>query len=200
MGHYNAQNNNQIVQSLPGDDLGMWNSPTWWNNRVYFGGTGDVLKVSSLNTTTGLLTTTPTSQTSNVFSVSDAIRVGPGQFQLQDHDRSGSLCLRCNKSGNRALHQPPQVRARQPRWCSKVRCAHARQRQGVRGDTDEAERVRLAYLADRRGHAGPGSWNRQSRGRTGSQGDFLRSRPDSVTPDNRPGRRASQASPNPPLG
>jgi hypothetical protein len=67
MGHYNAQNNNQIVQSLPGADLGMWNSPTWWNNRVYFGGTGDVLKVFSLNTATGLLTTTPTSQTSNVF-------------------------------------------------------------------------------------------------------------------------------------
>lgn len=67
MGHYNAQNNSQIVQSLPGGDLGMWNSPTWWNNRVYIGGTGDVLKVFSLNTTTGLLTTTPTSQTTNIF-------------------------------------------------------------------------------------------------------------------------------------
>jgi hypothetical protein len=67
MGHYNAQNNSQIVQSLPGAELGMWNSPTWWNNRVYFGATGDVLKVFSLNQTTGLLTTTPTSQTSNIF-------------------------------------------------------------------------------------------------------------------------------------
>lgn len=68
MGHYNALNNNQIVQCLAGAELGMWASPTWWNNRVYFGASGDTLKAFGLNTTTGLLTTTPTSQTTRVFA------------------------------------------------------------------------------------------------------------------------------------
>ena len=68
MGHYNAVNNNQIVQCLAGAELGMWASPTWWNNRVYFGASGDTLKAFGLNTTTGLLTTTPTSQTTRVFA------------------------------------------------------------------------------------------------------------------------------------
>ena len=67
MGHYNALNNNQIVQCLAGAELGMWNSPTWWNNRVYFGAAGDSLKAFGLNTGSGLLTTTPTSQTVKVF-------------------------------------------------------------------------------------------------------------------------------------
>ncbi len=68
MGHYNSQNNNQIVQYLAGVELGMWNSPAWWNNNVYFGASGDSLKAFSLNKTTGLLSTTPTSQTAKVFS------------------------------------------------------------------------------------------------------------------------------------
>ena len=67
MGHYNSHNNNQIVQYLPGAELGMWNSPALWNNRVYFGASGDDLKVFSFNTTTGLLSTTPTSQTTEGF-------------------------------------------------------------------------------------------------------------------------------------
>lgn len=68
MGHYNAANNNQIVQCLAGAELGMWNSPTWWNNRIYFGAAGDVIKAFGLNTSTGLLTTTPTSQTAKAFA------------------------------------------------------------------------------------------------------------------------------------
>ena len=67
MGHYNALNNNQIVQCLAGAELGMWNSPTWWNNRIYFGAAGDSLKAFGLNTGSGLLTTTPTSQTVKIF-------------------------------------------------------------------------------------------------------------------------------------
>jgi hypothetical protein len=67
MGHYNALNNNQIVQCLAGAELGMWNSPTWWNNRIYFGAAGDSLKAFGLNTGSGLLTTTPTSQTVKTF-------------------------------------------------------------------------------------------------------------------------------------
>ena len=68
MGHYNSANNNQIVQCLPGANLGMWNSPTWWNNRVYFGAAGDVIKAFGLNTGTGLLNATPVTQTARAFA------------------------------------------------------------------------------------------------------------------------------------
>jgi hypothetical protein len=67
MGHFNAQNNDQIVQYLIGAEKGMWNSPTWWNNHVYFGASSDTIKAYNFNTTTGLLTTTPTSQTAKSF-------------------------------------------------------------------------------------------------------------------------------------
>ena len=67
MGHYNSQNNDQIVQYLAAADRGMWNSPTWWNNHVYFGASSDGLKAFTFNTTTGLLSTTPTSQTAKSF-------------------------------------------------------------------------------------------------------------------------------------
>ncbi len=67
MGKFNAADNSQIVQYLPEANRGMWNSPTWWNNHVYFGGSSDVLKAFTLNTTTGLLSTAPTSQTAKAF-------------------------------------------------------------------------------------------------------------------------------------
>jgi hypothetical protein len=67
MGHFNPQDNSLIVQYLPGAVTGMWNSPTWWNDRVYFGGGGDYLKSFSFNTKTAQLSTIPTSETANKF-------------------------------------------------------------------------------------------------------------------------------------
>lgn len=63
MGKYNSTNNSQIVQFLPAVNKGMWSSPAWWNNSVYVGGNASTLKAFTFNTTTGLLSTTPTSQT-----------------------------------------------------------------------------------------------------------------------------------------
>ena len=67
MGHYNATDNSQIVQTLVGAEKGMWNSPTWWNGHVYFGGGADYLKAFALNPGTGLLSTAPTSHTAIKF-------------------------------------------------------------------------------------------------------------------------------------
>jgi hypothetical protein len=67
MGHYNSKNNNQIVQYLPNATAGMWNSPGWWNDNVYFGAVNDYLKDFTLDTTTGLLSTTPASESAHKF-------------------------------------------------------------------------------------------------------------------------------------
>jgi hypothetical protein len=68
MGHYNPNNNNQIVQFIPYIMGGIWGAPAWWNDSVYFSGEYDALKQFAFNTSTGLLSTSPVSQTSFSFS------------------------------------------------------------------------------------------------------------------------------------
>jgi hypothetical protein len=67
MGHYNPNNNDQIVQWIPKAELGMWNSPALLDNTVYLGANGDYLKAFSFKSSTGLLSVTPASQTTNTF-------------------------------------------------------------------------------------------------------------------------------------
>jgi hypothetical protein len=71
MGHYNASNNNQIVQSLPGAlpsggaDAGNYSTPAYFDGYVYFGAVNDNLKAFQMSN--GLLTTLPTSQSPEVY-------------------------------------------------------------------------------------------------------------------------------------
>jgi chitodextrinase len=71
-GHYNANNNNQIVQSLVnifpnGSKItGNFKAPVFWNNNVYYSADQDFVKRFTLSN--GLLSTTPTSQGSFVFN------------------------------------------------------------------------------------------------------------------------------------
>ena len=67
MGHYNQNNDDQIVQTLPFIIGGMFGGPAFWNNTAYFGGIYDHLKAFSYNPTTQLLSTGPTSQSSEAF-------------------------------------------------------------------------------------------------------------------------------------
>jgi hypothetical protein len=64
----------QIVQEIPHATVGIWGAPAYWNGSVYWGGasgdTGafDALKAFSFNAGgSGLLSVTPTSQSSRVF-------------------------------------------------------------------------------------------------------------------------------------
>jgi hypothetical protein len=70
MGHYNASRDN-ILQELDGAVGGMWSSPIYFNGRVYFWGSGDILKVFSLslNSTTGYseLSTSPVDKSTQGF-------------------------------------------------------------------------------------------------------------------------------------
>jgi len=68
MGHFNPNNNDQIVQSL--DDIigGMWSTPVWWNNNIYFGGSFDFLRVFSFNPSTELLSTASVGSSPTFFN------------------------------------------------------------------------------------------------------------------------------------
>lgn len=57
MGGYNPKTNN-IVQDLENAIGGLWATPGWWNNNVYFGGQYDNLRQYSFDPSTGLLSLT----------------------------------------------------------------------------------------------------------------------------------------------
>jgi hypothetical protein len=54
MGHFNS-NRNHIVQDMENAIGGLWATPGWWNNNVYFGGSNDYLRQYTFDPTTGLL-------------------------------------------------------------------------------------------------------------------------------------------------
>jgi hypothetical protein len=67
MGHFNPDNNNQIVQSLPNAVGGIWGAPAWWNNNLYFGGIFDNLTQFTFNPASGLLSTGPTTHSATFY-------------------------------------------------------------------------------------------------------------------------------------
>jgi hypothetical protein len=44
LGGYNSANDNQIVQEVPGAITGAWSTPAYFNNQIYYQGSGDVMK------------------------------------------------------------------------------------------------------------------------------------------------------------
>jgi hypothetical protein len=76
MGKYNANNDNQIVQSLPGvlpnggGEGGNFSTPVFFNQYVYFGAVNDTVKAFQM--TNGLLSAAPTSQSSAIYGIRGA--------------------------------------------------------------------------------------------------------------------------------
>jgi outer membrane protein assembly factor BamB len=68
MGHFNPNNDNDIVQTLPFVVGGVWGAPAFWNNHAYFGGQYDHFKVFSYNPQTQQLSTGPTSQSPEAYN------------------------------------------------------------------------------------------------------------------------------------
>jgi hypothetical protein len=72
MGHYNASNDNQIVQTLDNifpfgtPEPGNYSAPTYFNGNVYFSPVADNLQAFRL--TNGLLSTAPTSRSAEIYS------------------------------------------------------------------------------------------------------------------------------------
>jgi hypothetical protein len=67
MGKYNSNNNDQIVQFIPYVMGGTFGGPAWWNDSIYFGGSYDAIKQFAFNTSTGLLSTSPVSESGSTF-------------------------------------------------------------------------------------------------------------------------------------
>ncbi len=72
MGNFNAAGNNQIVQSFNGPAFGMWGTPAWWQNNLYFAGAADNLKQFSFDPPSGLFGTSVSSQSPQVFNYTGA--------------------------------------------------------------------------------------------------------------------------------
>jgi hypothetical protein len=76
LGKYSSASDN-IIQEITGSPIGYWSSPTYWKSAtetaIYYagqsatGGSGDYLKMYTL--TDGLLSTTPVSQSTNIFPI-----------------------------------------------------------------------------------------------------------------------------------
>ena len=65
LGHFHSGSDSQIVQSLTNDFRGAFDTPAYWNGRVYYGGVKTAVQAFAV--TNGQLSTTPVSQGSVVF-------------------------------------------------------------------------------------------------------------------------------------
>ncbi len=72
LGGYHG-NSNTIVQEIGGQISGLWSTPAYWNNAVYFWGKGDYLKAFSFYN--GRLSNTPVGQSSEAYEFPGATPV-----------------------------------------------------------------------------------------------------------------------------
>jgi hypothetical protein len=67
MGQFNPSNNDQIMQSFPGPQFGLWGAPAWWQNNLYFGGQKDSIRQFTFEPAAGLFNPTVASQSPQAF-------------------------------------------------------------------------------------------------------------------------------------
>jgi hypothetical protein len=89
-----------IVQEIPGATGKLLGSPTFWNNTVFWGGTGHPLRAWSFNANnSGVLSTSPTSQTPQSF-----LYPGPTPVVSANGTSNGILWALDNSSASQILY------------------------------------------------------------------------------------------------
>lgn len=83
MGHFNPKNDDQIVQSFSGVIAPTGGISTWWHNTLYYVPVGDNLKALHFDPNSGLISTSPESQTLQVFGFPPPL---PSASSNGDHD------------------------------------------------------------------------------------------------------------------
>ena len=63
LGRYNTNSNNQIVQSVIGATAGIWSSPAYWNNLLFYQPAGSTMKAFTI--TNGVIGTIPVAATAS---------------------------------------------------------------------------------------------------------------------------------------
>jgi hypothetical protein len=97
MGHYNPNNDSQIIQSLPGvlpngdAEIGNFSTPVYFNGHVYYGAVNDSLK--SFQLTNGLLSTAPTSESATIFPIRGA------SFAISSNGNSNGILWALQNNG-----------------------------------------------------------------------------------------------------
>lgn len=116
MGHFNPVNNSQIVQELPINVGGMFSTPAYWNNKVYFNGKSKPVMGFALSN--GLLSSAPVikslqnqpggrAPTISSNGNTDGILWTNAGGQLSAYDASNLLLLyKSNQSGTRDTLPP----------------------------------------------------------------------------------------------
>jgi len=111
MGHFNPIDNSQIVQELPQTVGGMFSTPAYWNNKVYFN--GKTKPVMGFSLSNGLLSNTPVIKSAQAQSGGRAPTISANGNtsgilwttaggQLSAYDASNlALLYKSNQSGTR---------------------------------------------------------------------------------------------------
>lgn len=120
MGHFNSKNNSQIVQFIPFAIGNVFSMPAWWNNRVYFGGSGDKLKVFNFDPKGRKLATSPSSQSPSPFRSSrhDPFYLGQEQHEC---DRMGLTNRRLRPRTVRLFYTPTTHSILRPNSTTRTR-------------------------------------------------------------------------------
>jgi len=113
MGKFQSNNNNQIIQEVDNQVGGTtghqapdrcFMTPAFWQQTLYFAGNNDVLKAFSLNASTGLMSSNPTSKGSFKFGFPGAQPVvsanGASNGIVWAVDRSSSVALHAYNAKN----------------------------------------------------------------------------------------------------
>jgi hypothetical protein len=100
LGKFKANNDNQIVQSLPGIlpngnfQIGNFSTPVFYNGYVYFGAVNDTIKAFQL--TNGHLSAVPTSQSSTFYGIRGA------SFAISANGNSNGILWALQNNGSSA--------------------------------------------------------------------------------------------------